>query len=209
MSGDFDLDLHLDYNSDPLCEGSDNEVRYFTSDSESDAEGEQPDVEAQQPNTPNTHVAYGTPIAEYVFPEQEPGYNLFAPFRNRIDYRLAWFFNSARTSKTKVDQFFKDRILNDINPTHHVQFHSAHTMYKLVDAAASGPHWYPETVDYSLLKEVPFHYWNIVSAVRYLLWQKAYAANMVWKVHWEHDSHGDRIYSEINTGTWWEDTEIR
>ena len=46
MSGDFDLDLHLDYNSDPLCEGSDNEVRYFTSDSESDAEGEQPDVEA-------------------------------------------------------------------------------------------------------------------------------------------------------------------
>jgi len=46
MSGDFDLYLDLDYNSDPPCEGSDNEAQYFTSDSESDAEGEQPDVEA-------------------------------------------------------------------------------------------------------------------------------------------------------------------
>jgi len=46
MSGDFDLDLDLDYNSDPPCEGSDNEARYFTSDLESDAEGKQPDVEA-------------------------------------------------------------------------------------------------------------------------------------------------------------------
>jgi len=89
MSGDLDLDLDLNYNSDPTCKGSDNEVRYFTSDSESDAEDEQLDVEAQQPNTLNTHVAYGTPIAKYVFPEQEPGYNLFAPFRNGIDYRLA------------------------------------------------------------------------------------------------------------------------
>ena len=65
----------MNYNSDPPCESSDNEVRYFTSDSESDAEGKQGDVEAQQLNTPNTHVAYGTPIAKYVFPEQELGYN--------------------------------------------------------------------------------------------------------------------------------------
>jgi len=103
-----------------------------------------------------------------VFPEQEPGYNLFTLFWNRIDYRLVRFFNSARTSKTKVDQFFKDGILSNINPRHHVQFRSAHTMYKLVDAAASGPRWYPGTVDYPLLKGVPFRYWNIVSAVRYL-----------------------------------------
>jgi len=209
MSSDFDLDLDLDYNSDPPCEGSDNEARYFTSDSECDAEGEQPDVKAQQPNTPNTHVAYGTPIAEYVLPEQEPSYNLFALFRNRIDYRLAQFFNSARTSETKVDQFFKDGILNNINPMHHIQFRSAHTIYNLVNAAASGPRWYPGTVDYPLLKGVLFHYRNIVSAVRYLLRQKAYAANMVWKAHREHNSHGDRVYSEINTGTWWEDTEVR
>jgi len=144
-----------------------------------------------------------------VFPEQEPGYNLFPPFRNRIDYRLARFFNSARTFETKVDQFFKDSILNNINPIHHVQFHSAHTMYKLVDTAASRPYWYPGMVDYPLLKGVLFHYRNIVSAVRYLLQHKAYAANMVWKAHREHDSHGDRIYGEINTVTWWEDTEVR
>jgi len=169
MSGDFDLDLDLDYNLDPPCEGSDNEARYFTRNSESDAEGEQPDVEAQQPNTPNTHVAHGIPIAEYVFPEHEPSYNLFAPFQNRIDYRLARFFHSATTFETKVDQFFKDSILNDINPMYHIQFHSTHTMYKLLDVAASGPRWSLGMMDYPLLKGVPFYYQNIVSAVRYLL----------------------------------------
>jgi len=122
ISGAFEWDCNLNSNSEPPCEGLDNEAQYFTSDSESDAEGEQPDVEAQQPNTLNTHVAYGTPIAEYVFPEQEPGYNLFAPFRNQIDYRLACFFNSARTSEAKINQFFKNGILHDINPMHHVQF---------------------------------------------------------------------------------------
>ena len=85
--------------------------------------------------------------------------------------------------------------MNDINPMHYVQFRSAHTMNKLVDMVASGPRWYAGMVDYPLLKGVPFHYRNIVSAVRYLLRQEAYVANMAWKAHREHHSHGDRVYS--------------
>jgi hypothetical protein len=53
-------------------------------------------------------------------------------------------------------------------------------MYKLVDATANEPQWYSGTVNYPLLKGVRFRYRNIISAVKYLLRQKAYAADMVW-----------------------------
>ncbi|KAF8430918.1 hypothetical protein BGX38DRAFT_1146770 [Terfezia claveryi] len=75
------------------------------------------------------------------FPEEDPNFNLYAPFRDSVDYRLARFFNSAKTSKGKIEQFFRDGILKSLNPTHKVQFHSAYTMYKLVDAAANEPRW--------------------------------------------------------------------
>ena len=39
----------------------------------------------------------------------------------------------------KIDQFFKDGILKDLNPTHRVQFRSSYTLYKLVDAAVNEP----------------------------------------------------------------------
>ena len=127
---------------------------------------------------------------------------------NPVDYRLARFFNSAKTSRKKIDQFFKDGIFKGLNPKHHVQFRSAYTLYKLVDAAASGPCWHKGTVNYPLQKAVPFRYRNISSAVKYLLRQKAYAADMVWRPQREYDNQGNRVYSEINTGTWWEDTQV-
>ena len=52
-------------------------------------------------------------------------------------------------------------------------------MYKLVDAASNELHWQSGVVDYLLLNGVQFHYRNIISLVKYLLRQKAYAGDMV------------------------------
>ena len=81
-------------------------------------------------------------------------------------------------------------------------------LYKLVDAAASRPSWNNGTVNYPRQKAVPFRYRNIVSAVKYLLRQKAYPADMVWRPHRKYDNQGNRVYSEINTGTWCENTQV-
>ena len=56
-------------------------------------------------------------------------------------------------------------------------------MYKLVDAAADEPAWHSGIVNYPLLKGVRFRYHNIITAVKYLLRQKAYEADMVWGPH--------------------------
>ena len=181
-------------------EGSDREARSFSNDSESDGE----DTTANE--IPG--LCAGTPIRKHLFPARGPNYNLYAPFQHQTDYQLARFFNAAKTSQGLIDQFFKDGILKSLNPTYSIQFRSAHTMYKLVDAAASEPCWYSGTVNYPLQKGVKFRYRNIISAVKYLLRQKAYGDHMVWGPHREFDKQGNRVYSEINTATWWEDNQV-
>jgi hypothetical protein len=185
-------------------EGSDREARDYCSDIESDEE-------SQQPNGGKaiTEASAGIPIREYTFVEQDPAFNFYSPFPHAIDYRLARFFNAVQASEKKIDHFFKAGILKDLNPTHQVSFQSAYTMYKLVDEAAEEPRWYSGKVDYPLLKGVQFRYRNIISAVKYLLRQKIYAADMVWGPRPEYDKEGNRMYNEINTGTWWEDTQVR
>ena len=108
-------DLDFDCDSETATEGFKKEGRYFSTDCESDAEGQQPDTE-----NPEHDTTCGTPICEHLFPEQDPSFNLYAPFRNPVDYRLARFFNTAKTSKEKIDQFFKHGTLKGLNPTHHV-----------------------------------------------------------------------------------------
>ena len=127
--------LDSDCDSETATEGSNKEARYLSTDSESHAEGQQHDTE-----NPQHDATYGTPIHEHLFPEQDSGYNVYPPFRNPLDYSLARFFNYAKTYKKKIDQIFEDGIFKGLNPTHHVQFRSAHTLYNLVDAAASGPY---------------------------------------------------------------------
>ena len=108
-----------------------------------------------------------------------------------------------------IDQFFKGGVFDALNPTYPVQFRSAYKLNKLIDGAASRPSWHAGAVDYPLLKPVPSRYRNILSAVRYLLHQRVYAGNMVWGPQPEYDSEGNCVYSEINTGIWWEDTQVR
>jgi len=200
VSADCDTDI------EPTSEGSDREVRDFASDSDSDS-----NAGGQQPNTRGIQyqVASGTPIREHLFPEQEPAFNLYAPCSNAMDYRLARWFNSTKTSQMMINQFFKGGVFDTLNPTYPVQFQSAYKLNKLINEAASRPSWYAGAVDYLRLKAVPFCYRNILSAVRYVLHQRVYAGDMVRGLQCEYNSELNRVYSEINTGTWWEDTQVR
>ena len=54
----------------------------FTSDPEPDGEGQPSDPVYLKPRA-------GIAIRKYSFPEENPSFNLYAPFCNRIDYQLA------------------------------------------------------------------------------------------------------------------------
>ena len=188
-------------------EGSDRESRGFTSDPEPDRDSRgstsdpEPDGEGQLSDKVDLKLRTGIAIRKYSFPEENPNFNLYAPFRHRIDYQLARFFSSAKISSAKINQFFKDGILKDLNLTYTVQFRSAHTLHVLMDATVNEPSWYSGQVNYPLQKGVKFRYRKLISAVKYLLRQKVYAESMVWGPHPEYDKQGNRVYSEIDTGT--------
>ena len=91
---------------------------------------------------------------------------------------------------------------------HHVQFRSASMLYNLVDAAASVLSCHKGTVNDPLQKAVPFRYRNFVTAVKYLLRHKAYAADMLWRPHHEYDDQCNQVYIQINTGTCWQNTQV-
>ena len=179
-------------------EGSNREVLDFSSD-ESDGEGPRVDEVIQRA---------GTPIRVYSFPKQDLTYNLNAPFSHSIDYQLASHFIAAKTPKSKIDHFFKNNILKDLNPTPRVQFRSAYTLYKLVDSAPNLPSSRAGKVNYPLQQGVQFQYRNIISGVEYLLRQVTYVSHMLWGPHREYNNEGDRVYNEMNTPTWWEDNQV-
>ena len=81
-------------------------------------------------------------------------------------------------------------------------------MYKLVDAAADEPDWHSGIVNYPMLPGVRFRYRNIIAAMKYLLRQKVYAADMVWAPPQVYDKERNGVYREINTGTWWEGSQV-
>ena len=91
---------------------------------------------------------------------------------------------------------------------HIVQFRSALTLHKLMDATLNEPSWYSGKVNYPLQKGVKFRYRKLISVVKYLPQQKVYADNMVWGPHSEYDKQGNRVYSDIDTGSWWEDNQV-
>ena len=76
------------------------------------------------------------------------------------------FVSSSKISSTKINKFFKDGILNDVNPTYIVQFRSAHTLHKLMDAIVNKPSLYSGKVNYLLQKGVKFRYRKLISVVK-------------------------------------------
>ena len=129
-------------------EGSDTESRGFTSDPEPnrDSRGSnsnpEPDGKGQLSDKVDLKLRTGIAIKKYSFLEQNLNFNLYAPFGIQNDYQLKRYFSSAKISSTKITEFFKDKILKDINSMYTVQFRSAHTLHVLTHTTANEPYWY-------------------------------------------------------------------
>ncbi|KAF8473800.1 hypothetical protein BDZ91DRAFT_845281 [Kalaharituber pfeilii] len=154
----------------------------------------------------------GVPLRQHMFRHpRNASSNIFQPFANALDYKLARFFQTSGISRFRIDEFFKDGIMAaaaENDPTYRVSFRSSHTLHKLLDSMASEPQWTEGIVKYRLEPETQFYYRNILQCTKYLLRQRAYAENMVWSPVKETDSKGEQIYNEMHTAHWWWDTQL-
>jgi len=72
----------------------------------------------------------------------------------------------------------------------------------------TAPGWGNGSVDCRLAKDTEFWYRNVLDCIFYFVWQKCYEKDIVWSPVRDFDVHGDRVYTEMNTGTWWWDTQV-
>ena len=107
----------------------------------------------------------------------------------------------SKVSKSWIDAYFRDEILPpDIGSD--ISFTSGHTLFKQTERMAQDPKWYSGNVEFPLRPKSEFRYRSILHCIQYLLRQRPLVNNMLWDPIEVFNCGGERIYSEINTGSW-------
>jgi len=137
-----------------------------------------------------------------------------------LDYKLPRFFYAAYVPSSRINEFFntgfietgttgeKQKTRQTQSPMGAFSFRSSYTLRKKLYEMLTSPGWGNGSVDFRLAKDTEFWYRNILDCIRYLVRQKCYEKDIVWSPVWDFDVHGDKVYMEMNTGTWWWDTQV-
>ena len=70
------------------------------------------------------------------------------------------------------------------------------------------PEWKTGVVQYALRSKSEFRYRNILQYIQYLLRQRAFVKHILWESIKVFNKDKERIYSEMNTATWWWDQQV-
>ena len=148
-------------------------------------------------------VKAGEPGCEYAFERQLlPEFNHLFPFRTARDYKLARFMVGSKVSKSWIDAYFHDEILSpDIALD--ISLISGHTLFKQTERMAQDPQCYSGNIEFPLRPKSEFRYRSILHCIQYLPRQRALVNNMLWDPIEVFNCEGERIYCEMNTGSWW------
>ena len=152
-------------------------------------------------------------VTAYPFKKpKDPIYKFLWLFRNAIYYTLAHFFCLAHVPRVQVDEFFGSSFLTSGSDTSHIlatfSFKSSYTLYEKIDKMTIDPPWKNGFIDFKLATNIEFWYRDILLVLKYLLRWKSFASQILWTYIQHYDSQGERVYTEMNTGTSWWHTEV-
>ena len=149
-------------------------------------------------------------VALYPFYKpRDQRYNFLQPFQTAMEYKLAHFFGSPGVPKTHVDEFFRNGLISagsDASLTT-LLYHSAYYMYNKIEEMVMDPQCKNRVIDFKLAKNTEFWYWDIMFSLKCLLWGKSFATHMVWARIQHFDCNGKKVYTPMQSGSWWWDTQ--
>ena len=162
----------------------------------------------------------GKAIAAHLFVRQrDPTYNFFQSFQNALYFKLARFFYTVHVPKARIDECFKDGFLgwksdtqrSPLAPMYRIRFsfRSAQGFYRKLNDMISDSAWKNGFVDFRLGKGTEFWYRDILQVLKYLLRRKSFAPHMFWVPVKNFDGQHERVYMEMNTASWWWDTQVQ
>lgn len=178
----------------------------YDSDMESLGNGSQQGQESPVPDTVPPEYFPGSGAPSGAVPDYErhlqDDWEPWAPFSEHREWCLARWFLEAKTSKSKIDEYFNSGLHSSLNRT----FQSAYTLGKCLDRIPGWeamPKWQYGSVTFTQGSETQFFYRDIVACARYLISQRCYTSHMVYKPIREYDSGANRLFSGLHTADWW------
>ncbi|KAF7303335.1 hypothetical protein MIND_00561200 [Mycena indigotica] len=149
------------------------------------------------------------------------GWEPWNPFKDLDEWELARWMATSGLSQGKMTEFLKLKVIQDkVQPS----FTNTQTFFELIDSLPSGPRWsctpFVLTVDKVGLdgeqKTMTLEFWhrNILDCVRELLGNpqlgdQAFEPRRIFTSKSEAGVGVNREYSEMCTGDWWWETQLK
>lgn len=146
-----------------------------------------------------------------VFPVER---NIFFPFDNAWDFKVGAWLTRGKLTTSHIISGFNDGIIQRVNGKYQTSLTSAKTLNDKLDQlepdfgegswkCGKAFYW----ADGEHATQV-YHYRNPLLIVKHLFKQPAYEPYLAYKPVITANSKGERIYSEMNSGKWWEEQQV-
>lgn len=142
---------------------------------------------------------------------------LWAPFRSGYEFKLAKWILDSNLPKVAINRFFNSGLArvppNNEDGTEGTCFTSAYTLGRLLDQLDPELNikgWERAAVDHYGSGLIEFRYRPLERMIRHIFQQPSHADYMEYMPYKEfRTSSGYRMYSEMSSGRWWWDKQVR
>ena len=139
--------------------------------------------------------------------------SIYFPFKNQVDFDLAFWMLDSNISKAKIDRFCRQFSFQ--GPNGLTSWRSADELFTKMDSIPYGPtsEWFtrsievktePELLSCSSLK---VRYRDIIDTIRFLLSHPPFRHSLAYAPVRLYNNKNERVYNEMHTGDWWWKTQ--
>ena len=145
--------------------------------------------------------------------------NFWFPFANCHEFRYARIFTQSSMSESLIEQQFSEGIYgNGFSPwpdleSYDCRFRSIHLYKKtmqLIDNRFGASEWSRVKTKFHNLPDIPeveIWYREPLNVIKALLNQEGFEKDYIWEPIKEFDEHGEQVYTELHTTSWWWDMQ--
>lgn len=144
--------------------------------------------------------------ASGVLDAPSPDWNPWEPFKTSTEFKLAKWFIDSHIPMSKINDYFNF----GLSTAKTSSFQSAHSLRQQIqkmDPSMGEISWKRASVSVRS-GHATWYYRNPLSIIRFLLYQRSFVEDLVYSPIKEFNAEGDRVYSEMHTGTWWWEAQV-
>lgn len=165
------------------------------------------DDDGPAPTNIEVYPDAGRPLSHPRIDFQYSDVEIYAPFDNLIEYKLASWAIRNNLSKTCCEEYFKNGLASPL-----ISLTSVYGVRKKIEemGVPDSIKFIKKRVDWGIPRRNASDFWyrDIIECAAYLLRQPAYARDAVWTPVKETNAHGNRLYSEMHTADWWWEQQV-